>query len=343
MRASTVTMAASLLLVASAFAQTQAGGLKLAPRSGAAAAVRSNPATASAAPCPTPPAMGINGTVTPTVTFDRKSGLYTYQYKLTNTGSKDIWDFAVGVTPPVSGVTKPASWAFATFGDGTGSTVVYHWFGLAAIDAPDTGTEPPPANPLKPGASMLFSFRSTLPSGPVPFYSLGSPAFVDPYAQPIPDTATDEEADAIEEENVAVLLESCGSDVVGDFFHLAVLGSTTGPVDSTTVTVDISPGVPAPNPVTPKVDGPLYVAVLSTRTFNAGNIDPASARFGPDETSALAYVVEDVNGDGRPDLYMQFSTLASGIQCQDKVAFLHAKTFQGQKVQGYDSIAPSCP
>ena len=81
------------------------------------------------------------------------------------------------------------------------------------------------------------------------------------------------------------------------------------------VGLDITPGS-TPNAVSLKKKGSLPVAILSSATFDATTIDPASVRLG-DESGTDTGVerlrgryntgVSDVNGDGRPDLVLTFS------------------------------------
>ena len=47
---------------------------------------------------------------------------------------------------------------------------------------------------------------------------------------------------------------------------------------------------------------------------------------------------EDVDEDGDLDLVLHFMTQESGIQCGDTEVSLTAETFDGQPIQGSDSI-----
>jgi probable HAF family extracellular repeat protein len=115
--------------------------------------------------------------------------------------------------------------------------------------------------------------------------------------------------------------------------------ATPIPKSPLTVTIDIKPGSD-PAPINPKSQGKIPVAILTTDTFDATTVNAASVRFGATgiEAAPVQVAVEDVNGDGRPDLLLDFNTQDTGIQCGETSAFLTGKTFSGQAIQGSDSI-----
>ena len=82
------------------------------------------------------------------------------------------------------------------------------------------------------------------------------------------------------------------------------------------------------------------MAVLTTATFDAATVDPATVRFGAAGTEAKPnhYALEDVNGDGKADLVLQFRTQSTGIGCVTTSATLTGKTRRGMAIQGSDSI-----
>jgi hypothetical protein len=105
------------------------------------------------------------------------------------------------------------------------------------------------------------------------------------------------------------------------------------------VSIDIKPGSDT-NPINPKSKGVIPVAILTTNTFDATTVDPLSVQFGPDgatEAHGRGHI-EDANGDGRLDLVLHFNTKETGIQCGDTSASLTGKTFNGQAIEGSDSI-----
>src|SRR5262249_36750080 len=96
------------------------------------------------------------------------------------------------------------------------------------------------------------------------------------------------------------------------------------------VLVDIKPGG-TPNSVNTDSPGKVPVAVLSSATFDASAVDPATVRFGRTgtEASPVSYTLTDVNGDKRKDLVCQFNTQDTGFICGDTTGFLRGGTFAG--------------
>ena len=106
------------------------------------------------------------------------------------------------------------------------------------------------------------------------------------------------------------------------------------------VDIDIKPGG-FPNSINPRSKGVIPVAVLTTDTFDATTVDPASAHFGATGTEAapIHSALADVDGDGDIDLILHFSTQATAIQCGDASGSLTGETFSGQTIKGLDSIS----
>lgn len=105
------------------------------------------------------------------------------------------------------------------------------------------------------------------------------------------------------------------------------------------VTLDIKPGG-LPNSVNPRSRGVIPVAILTTSTFDATTIDPLSVRFGlrgATEAHGRGHI-EDVDGDGDLDLVLHFRTEETGIGCGETSASLTGRTFEGQEIEGADSI-----
>ena len=84
----------------------------------------------------------------------------------------------------------------------------------------------------------------------------------------------------------------------------------------------------------------IPVAILTTDILDATFVDPLSVRFGPKGAKEAHNKghIEDVNRDGEPDLVLHFKTQATGIQCDDTSASLTGETFDGDPIQGADSI-----
>jgi len=105
------------------------------------------------------------------------------------------------------------------------------------------------------------------------------------------------------------------------------------------VSLDIKPGA-SPNTINPKSNGVIPVAILTTPDFDATTVDPLSVEFGPKgafEAHGKGHI-EDVNGDGKKDLVLHFRTQETGIACGDTSASLTGATFQGDQIQGSDTI-----
>jgi uncharacterized delta-60 repeat protein len=112
-----------------------------------------------------------------------------------------------------------------------------------------------------------------------------------------------------------------------------------------TVAVDVKPDS-ADNVIPLQSNGVVPVAILSTASFSAGDVDPASVCFGDAEAPAQRACVarqpeghlEDVDGDGRLDLLLQYDVARTGIDPGDTQACLTGKTRSGTAVEGCDSI-----
>lgn len=112
-----------------------------------------------------------------------------------------------------------------------------------------------------------------------------------------------------------------------------------------TVPIDVKPGA-SPNAINMASNGKLPVTILSTATFDASNIDPATVRFGKtgNEAVPVNWAHQDLNSDGRVDLLLHFNTQDTGITCDATKAWLFAQNFEGCPIKGSDSISPhGCP
>jgi probable HAF family extracellular repeat protein len=120
---------------------------------------------------------------------------------------------------------------------------------------------------------------------------------------------------------------------------------STPTVTVTRVTIDIRPGSTT-NPINLVSKGVVPVAILTTDSFDATTVDPASVCFGDAEDSNQRDCseshgtghIEDVNGDGRPDLLLHFDTRETGIDAGDTTAALTGKTLSGTSIEGSDTI-----
>lgn len=234
-------------------------------------------------PCPAPPVQ-VQPQVQVTVSFDTATNLHVYTYTVANGAGANqaISDLAIDFASATSSVQSPFGWSHGTFKKR--NTV--HWAATLVVDEPndvDDGSIPPGVAQIQPGTSTTgFSFESLNPPGPVRFFVLG-------YVKVLFET----------EANAEDALTDCPASV-GDFFQVSLVGTTTGPVDFVPITIAIKPMAAAPLPINPREQGVTPVAILSTSTFDAGTIDPASLSFGPGgATPAKGKAhLEDVNGDG---------------------------------------------
>lgn len=128
-------------------------------------------------------------------------------------------------------------------------------------------------------------------------------------------------------------------DIPGTIFIVDPGTLTCNPPIVVQVAIDIKPGSD-PNSINPRSKGVIPVAILTTATFDATTVDPATVRFGRTGTEAapVQSALEDVDGDGDTDLILHFNTQAAGIVCGDTSASLTGETFDGQMIEGSDSI-----
>jgi Tol biopolymer transport system component len=100
-----------------------------------------------------------------------------------------------------------------------------------------------------------------------------------------------------------------------------------------------------PNQLNPDA-GKVQVAILTEPAtgFDAADVDPESARFGPWQAHPLSDPdrsrMRDVDGDGDDDLLLFFETGETGIVCGDTTATLTAEKTDGQSIEGTDAVVP---
>ncbi|KKR49312.1 MAG: hypothetical protein UT84_C0033G0006 [Candidatus Curtissbacteria bacterium GW2011_GWA1_40_16] len=107
------------------------------------------------------------------------------------------------------------------------------------------------------------------------------------------------------------------------------------------VEIDVKPGSGSdPNSLNLKSNGVIPVAILTTPSFDATQVDVSTVRFGPNQAKEIHNKghLEDIDGDGDIDLVLHFKTKETGIQSIDTEACLTGTTSNGIPIQGCDTI-----
>jgi hypothetical protein len=112
-------------------------------------------------------------------------------------------------------------------------------------------------------------------------------------------------------------------------------GNQSPEAPSTTVEVDLRPNN-GHNNVHPGSHGRVQVAVLSSDSFDATQLDPATITFGPAGAAPVRERARtrDVDRDGDPDVVFSFIVSETGIACGDAEATLTGMTASGDTVSG---------
>lgn len=106
-----------------------------------------------------------------------------------------------------------------------------------------------------------------------------------------------------------------------------------------TVDIDIKP-CSDPNSINLKSNGVVTVAILTTDTFDANEIDPETVRFGPASAAPLRWATEDVDENKDMDLVFKFKIQELGLTSVDTEATLTGELLDGQPFAGTDSVNP---
>lgn len=115
-----------------------------------------------------------------------------------------------------------------------------------------------------------------------------------------------------------------------------------GPGEAIEVGIDILPGSDD-NVIRLSGQGILPVAILSTAEFDATTVDPATVLLAGapvhlKQSGAYACQPQDVDGDGRTDLLCQVEKGSLQLHAGDTIAVLTASTFDGEALQGQDTV-----
>jgi hypothetical protein len=103
--------------------------------------------------------------------------------------------------------------------------------------------------------------------------------------------------------------------------------------------IDVKPDS-VTNAVNPRSLGVIVVLLPGSADLPAASIDLGTVRFGAtgSEASPAHIAFSDANHDGRPDTLFQFPTAATGIACGSMSVQLTARTVDGRRIHGADSI-----
>lgn len=106
-------------------------------------------------------------------------------------------------------------------------------------------------------------------------------------------------------------------------------------------TLDIKPGS-ADNPINLKSNGKVPVAILSSTTFDATLVNPATVTLAGAPVARrgqrLMVSFEDVNADGQLDMLLHFETRQLNLTAADTQATLLGKLLNGTKLRATDSV-----
>lgn len=111
------------------------------------------------------------------------------------------------------------------------------------------------------------------------------------------------------------------------------------------ISIDIKPGS-SRNPVNLTAKGNMPVAILTSDTFDATQVNWETVRFGPSGATERhqRLHVKDADYDGDMDVVLHFKTRDTGILCGDTEATLTGETFSGEVFTGSDVIKiVKCP
>lgn len=105
------------------------------------------------------------------------------------------------------------------------------------------------------------------------------------------------------------------------------------------VLIDMKPGSKR-NPIDLRSNGKIPVAVLTSSSFDATQVNWETVTFGPGEATEAHQRshVADVDGDGDMDSLLHFEMQRTGIRCGDEEVTLTGRTFDDSSFSGTDRI-----
>jgi hypothetical protein len=132
----------------------------------------------------------------------------------------------------------------------------------------------------------------------------------------------------------------CTTAITGEGVGKAMLAAIEAALAPETVEIKVFPVINVAS------RGKIPVAILSSDTFDALQVDPKTVCFGREATPGVGDCtespgkshVEDVNNDGLLDLKLHYDVQETGIELGDDQACLTGQTFDGSDVEGCDAI-----
>ncbi|MGH7303512.1 MAG: hypothetical protein ACRELZ_09495 [Candidatus Rokuibacteriota bacterium] len=127
-----------------------------------------------------------------------------------------------------------------------------------------------------------------------------------------------------------------------DRLYIEIDNLTIGNSPVIGVSIDIKPGS-FPNSINLTSSGKVPVAIYGTAAFDVRAVDPATvtlagARVAAHKRGDPMASLEDVDGDGIPDLVLHFSTVELVLSVEDTEAVLQGRTVDGRLLRGVDSV-----
>ncbi len=123
-----------------------------------------------------------------------------------------------------------------------------------------------------------------------------------------------------------------------DIAQSLTYSTALAPEPTISIDIDIQPGI-YPNRINLKSKDVIPVAILANEDFDATLVNPSTVVFGPNEARVHGkHRIKDVDKDGHLDLVLYFKIQETGFACGDTEAELSGETFDGQVIEGADSI-----
>lgn len=270
------------------------------------------------------------------------------QYDPRVSGTRVVWHASGGIF--LCDLNSPGLRALNEVGgavnpDIDGDTIVWSQYIDGSADIYMYVNSPPQLDPIGDkavleGETLLFIISASDPEeDPLAFsaFDLPAGAVFDPDTQVFTWTPTYGQAGVY-----AGVTFSVSDGELSDSEAITITVTEPPPVE---VDIDIKPGSDR-NPVNPKSEGVLPVAVFTTEEFDATDIDPSTVLLAgaplaqnPDDGGWMIHE-EDVNEDGLLDAMLQFETEEMDVELlvDGEYAVLTGSTFEGMDFVGWDNV-----